>query len=535
MNPESEASPVAPTAAATAISEVEAQGRAPRRVRALIGYDAIALLALSALHLFANLNLIPAWWRIATVTKRGAALLHSVGLPAPATNALALMRDPARWLIVGTIIGLAVLYLVLDLILRSRPSPSRHGGWLRATLFTALLWFAVGHPLIGQIWLRANVDRARFAHDGGVLQTEIAALGLLEGQNPYGRDYSKTPMARSGYSGSGNWRWMGYRQNPALRHYPYLPLTFLAALPGIEIASWFGARWDQRGLYALAFLALIVLVGALAPPGEQRRLAVALVALNPLLIHDLVRGYSDILGLALLVASLVALRQRRIALASALLGAACATKPFAWLVVPFFVALWLGERRRQTPRPSHLSGLSPLWPGLVVVLVLVLPFCIWDLRAFVGDIFAFNAGTASLPADRYPIRGFHGYGLAAWLLYVGAVDSVRASFPFVLVQVLVVAPILWFGGKRLLIAPRSAELEPSGPELGGAGTDLDVAGAELGVAALLGWSVAALALFFVTARFLHLNYLTYLLVLATTAIAAGWREELSGRCRPRRA
>ena len=74
----------------------------------------------------------------------------------------------------------------------------------------------------------------------------------------------------------------------------------------------------------------------------------------------------------------------------------------------------------------RLAG--PLAALVAVFAVVVLPVAALDLRAFWGDIVAYNVGLPG--ADNYPLGGTPGFGFANFLIYFGRVTSLRDYFPF---------------------------------------------------------------------------------------------------------
>jgi uncharacterized membrane protein len=146
-----------------------------------------------------------------------------------------------------------------------------------------------------------------------------------------------------------------YRDVP----FEYPPLAApLMALPG--------ATGDYRLAFALLMLAfgalVLVLVRALArATGGDERLALATVALAPLVTGAMIRNHFDLAPVAVTLAALVLLARGRAALGMAALGVAVATKGFPIVVAPVALA-WLVARGE---RAQALRGALAL--GAVVV------------------------------------------------------------------------------------------------------------------------------------------------------------------------
>lgn len=119
-------------------------------------------------------------------------------------------------------------------------------------------------------------------------------------------------------------------------------------------------------------------------------------------------------------------------------GLACASKPTAWFMAPFYALLLLD--RRTIPRSALIRDLPLLMrralPALLVSLALVLPYALWDLNALVDDVWRWSSGTAEIP---YQIRG---WGLANFVLALGLVESRLSYWPFWIPEVLIAAPLL---------------------------------------------------------------------------------------------
>jgi hypothetical protein len=128
--------------------------------------------------------------------------------------------------------------------------------------------------------------------------------------------------------------------------FEYPPLAALPiGLPGLAGTDASTYRWT----FALAMLGLaacvLLLVRALARrTGGDERLAVAAVALAPLLTGAMIRNHFDLLPVALVLAALLLILRGRVVGGVAVLGAATMTKGFPLVVAPVALA-WLGDRR----------------------------------------------------------------------------------------------------------------------------------------------------------------------------------------------
>ena len=224
---------------------------------------------------------------------------------------------------------------------------------------------------------------------------------------------------------------------------------------------------------------------------------VALLGLNPIMASDVIFGQNDSFVLAWLVLSLWLWqrgraqpeRRRRWWMASAAaFGLACASKPTAWFLAPFYALLLIdgevidGRRLRHEIRPL----LARIAPALLVFVVLVAPYLVWDPAALVDDVWGWSSGTAAQP---YQIRG---WGLANFVLAGGLVSDRLSYWPFWIPEVIVSVPLL------ILLSARQMRRN------------------QLATAC---WSYGLLLFGFLFAsRFLNENYLGYVLALLALGV-----------------
>jgi hypothetical protein len=331
------------------------------------------------------------------------------------------LTDPLSLLLVVLTFTLLAAYLLID-ALRARFGERRA---YRAKL--GLLLAIVATTVLAQsgylILMRHATGPASFAHDGGVIQTEAATSMFLDGRNPYAENYGNTPLA--------DW---GLEKRTAIYHYPYLPWTFVASAPAMMASNWILGWWDQRFLYLALFAVTLALLPGLAGPREDALLLVGIVGLNPIMGNDIIFGMNDSFVLAWLVLGLWLARRQRFGWAALAMGLAWASKSTAWFFLPFYL-LYMA-RGASDWRQRARQVWRRLWPALVVVAVLVLPYLMSDPGAFYDDIWAWSAGTS---ATSYQIRG---WGLSNLVLAFGLVRDTQAFFPFWPVELLVCLPVL---------------------------------------------------------------------------------------------
>jgi hypothetical protein len=416
------------------------------------------------------------------------------------------LSDPVTLTLVSVAFGLTGLYLVTDAAgdwLGERRTFQIKLGLLYAIII--VLVFGKTFLLIG---LRQITSPASYTHDGGVIQTEVTIEYFLAGKSPYIEDYIDTSMAE----------W-GIEFRTALYHYPYLPWTFIFSTPfyGLSRASlgWF----DERLVYLLLFALTLVLSQSLARMPTAKLLAVMLIGLNPILASDVIFGQNDSFVLFWIVLGVWLLRWGQqtgrdrlgMLLGSTAYGLACASKPTAWFLAPFWLLYVLrrdwGDRFMPPPERWPLLAkrfVQQTWPVVVVMVLVVGPWFVWSPGAMFDDIWRWSAGTAE---QTYQIRG---WGLSNFVLALQLVPDRLAYWPFWLPELIVALPIL-----LLLLWRQSRQNTLS--------------------AMLYGYTVLLFA-FFYASRFLNENYIGYLaafLALALVVNEEGPESGLSIPDRPR--
>lgn len=330
------------------------------------------------------------------------------------------LADPLSQLALATTFGLLALYLLVDVVESWPGARFRWAYPAKLALLVAICLVSVVANTGMVMALRQLSTPAQFAHDGGVLMSDLAVRWLLEGTNVYQQDWRTT------------WVVEAYPNGPGLSHYPYLPFAFVPAVPLYLLTTTLWGWYDHRLLYLVAYLAMLAVTPWIAPTRSGRLALAAIFALNPILANDLIYGYNDILLLALVALALAAYRTGRRTLGGIALGLAVATKGTIWPLVPFLaLVLWRGQRLALDPKL-----LRPLLPIALSALVFIVPFAVWDARALVEDTVLYNAG-APLP-DGLPIKG---WGAAAYVVALGGVDDLFAPFPFGLLAALVAGPL----------------------------------------------------------------------------------------------
>lgn len=404
--------------------------------------------------------------------------------------------DPVSMMLIVTAFGLLLLYLFVDIFGDEQRAHTTH------QLKLILIYGIIGLLVIGKTILLINLRQIRgpvsYAHDGGVIQTEVTIDYFLQGLNPYVEDYVDTPMAEWGYA--------EYRT--ALFHYPYLPWTFVFSTPLYLLSQVLIGWFDERMVYLLLFVLTLVLVQQLVSRPQEQRLALAIVGLNPILAVSLILGENDpfvlawiVLGLWLVQSGQGRPNTRRLLLGSAAFGLACASKPTAWFLVPFWLLYLLRDQWGDKLIPavttwrSHLiTLLRRAWTLPVVSLLVIGPWFVWNPGAMFDDVWRWSAGQGS---TGYQIWG---WGASNYVLALGWVADRFDYWPFIIPGLLVTAPLLYFLLRR---QARSNTINMM----------------------LYGYVVLLLAFFYVS-RFLQPNYLGYMLSFLALAIFVNEDDKL---------
>jgi len=408
--------------------------------------------------------------------------------------------DPVGLLLIVAALGCLLAYLLVHEFVAAE----RSRYWTRLLLIWAIVLLTVFASSAKLALLRRESGPASYSHDGGVIQTEATIDYLFEGRNPYVEDYVATPMAEWGIN----------EFRTALYHYPYLPWTFLFSAPFRLLADRTIGWYDQRFVYLFLFALTLLLAPGLARRTESKLLLVMIIGLNPIMGSDLIYGQNDgfVLAWVLLSLWLWGRGQQAVQISSpgqeaapdrarrgwlwasaAAFGLACASKPTAWFLLPFYLLLLAGGDARDLWRqPSAWLRRACVrgWPALAVAVLVMGPYLVWDPRAMFDDVWRWSNGTSS---TAYQIWG---WGASNLVLAAGWVKSRFDYWPFWLPQLIIGLPLL-----VLLVRRQARENSPA--------------------RAFWGYGLFLLVFFFFS-RFLNENYLGYI----TAIVAVGTLTDL---------
>jgi hypothetical protein len=396
--------------------------------------------------------------------------------------------DPVSMLLIVTAFGLLAIYLLVDILSQDDRPELAHR--LKLSLIYSIIILLIFGKTVLLINLRHLRGPVSYAHDGGVIQTEVTIDYFLQGLNPYVEDYVDTPMA--------DWGYAEYRT--ALYHYPYLPWTFIFSAPFYLLSRYLIGWFDQRMVYLALFALILILTPRLVRSRPEQRIALALIGLNPILGVSIIFGENDPFVLAWIVLALWLLQSgqarddgRRLWLGSAAFALACASKPTAWFLAPFWLLYLLRGRCSPDLIPplnawrGHLVTLwRRAWSLPVVTFLVTGPWLIWQPAAMLDDVWRWSSGQGS---TGYQIWG---WGASNYVLGLGLVSDRFDYWPFMIPGALVTIPLLY------ILLRQQAHSNT--------------------MRMLLYGYVALLLPFFYLSRFLQPNYLGYMLALLTLAL-----------------
>ncbi|HEY1357212.1 MAG TPA: hypothetical protein VGF21_02805 [Thermoleophilaceae bacterium] len=283
-----------------------------------------------------------------------------------------------------------------------------------------------------QLGLRDSTAPWFFTNDS-TYQVEVGGKLLLDGDNPYGHDYSHSGLERF-YTYNGSVSPGVIDREVALRHFAYFPGTILTAAVWRALPQPFD---DYRLFILVCTLLLLAAALAFRAPLSWRLWIGALLVCNPIAVRSAWFGQTDAPSLLLLVLSFALVTRSRYGWAAASLAGAVLLKQFALVALPFMALMVVkrGAGRAELQRAALVF--------VAVLAVVILPFFLWDPAAFWRDTVKYGAGT-------YKIVG---YGLSDILLRLHVIGSRTGAYPFVPIAIVLWLPLtIW-----LLFAQRKAE------------------------------------------------------------------------------
>ncbi len=340
--------------------------------------------------------------------------------------------------------------LIIPFIMTVRISPGQTPYWLFGLIFLGLLsfilldvlklkektyevlknlnvWLLILTVLLSsfgsEIIVRHQSSPTYNVHDI-LVQQEAATRFLLDGKNPYSENYFGTPLE--------DWHYSDTEVNPALYHFVMQPFYLIFALPFSALSGSILGYFDGR--IPLAFLVILSLIVGfkLLKNGEKRRSFILLLGFNPLMLLYALEGRSDFFMFGFLISGLYLLHKQKLLLSAVVIALAFTVKQSVWPLFPFYIAyLWFKKTRK-------INFYKTLALFSIVFLSIVLPFLLWDPKAFLESTIFYLSGNAP---NSYPISG---YGFGMLLNQFGFIKSLKEPFPFIIPQIIVGLPLFFY-------------------------------------------------------------------------------------------
>ncbi len=344
-------------------------------------------------------------------------LAYALILPFILSYGLAPKTTPL-WLFSLIFLGL-VAFALLDIVSIKKTIANN----LKNILLGFLVIAVIGSAALSVITLRRETVSTYKVHDI-IIQQEIAVRYLLLGLNPYKEDYFNTPLE--------DWHFSENEENPALYHFVMQPLYLLFSVPFFMVTGRYLGYFDGRFPLLVLFASALVFLWLAIKDSEKRRAAVLLFAFNPLGLPYLIEGRSDIFMLGFLLPALFFLQKKKLIFSSIFMAAAFAVKQSIWPLFPFyFMYLYFShKKKRDIIKPLIIFGIT--------FAVIVMPFFIWDPKAYIDSTILYLSGNT---VHSYPISG---YGFGIFLYQLGIIKDLTSQFPFVIFQAIICLSLLVF-------------------------------------------------------------------------------------------
>lgn len=259
-----------------------------------------------------------------------------------------------------------------------------------------------------------------------ILQVEAGTQYLLQGENPYVKNYFGTPLEEWEYREMGN-----KVINPALYHFVMPPFYLLFHLPFYFASTIYPHYFDARIVLVFLLGMTIFLTTRLLPPGENQLLLITLLALNPSNLNYFIEGRSDFFVFAFIFLCWFFLSKKRLGIAGVALALALGSKQSSWPFIPFFLAYLFFEKRGKL-----IPVVKTCLPAILTAFIIFTPFLAWDFKAFWDSTILYLSGGAG---HSYPISG---YGFGMMLYQFGVIKDLHTLYPFWIWQLLLGLPLL---------------------------------------------------------------------------------------------
>src|SRR3989344_7469067 len=328
-----------------------------------------------------------------------------------------------------------LLYIVCDLFALSKKTYAI----VKIGLLSLAIFLILGSSFRAAIIRRHQISPVFEVHDMPI-QIELGLQYLLRGKNPYSEDYVGTPLEE--------WHFDDTATNPAIYHFVMGPFYLLMSIPVYLVSNRLFGYFDARLPLYLLYGALMLMAGLLVKDIHNKLVFIILLAFSPAILNYVLEGRTDVAVHAFLFLGWFLLYKNKFIAGGISLAIAFTIKQSAWPLFPLY-ALWLFS---QTPSKQRILSrigqtIVQLIPFTVTFTAIMLPFYLWDPNSFMEDTISYLSGT--IPTS-YPISG---YGLGMLLSELGFITDRMAYYPFIIWQILIVLPVLFFLIRYLIKRP----------------------------------------------------------------------------------
>ena len=319
----------------------------------------------------------------------------------------------------GLIFAGLLLYLALDILKLKSVLYEK----LKNVTMWGLIIVVIISSFASAIIVRHESSPIYNVHDI-LVQQEAAIRFLLDGKNPYRETYHNTPLAQ--------WHYSDKEENPALYHFVMQPFYLIFSLPFYPLFGRTIGYFDGRFPLLFLFFLSLAVAFRIIKDGEKRRSFVFLLTFNPLMVYYTLEGRSDFFMYGFLMAGFYLLHKSKYLLSAVLMGFAFAVKQSVWPLFPLYITyLWFKNKNKK-------DLIKPLSVFAMTFGTIVLPFFLWDPKAFLDSTVFYLSGNA---LHSYPISG---YGFGMLLNEFGFINDLKGNFPFIIPQLIATLPLLFF-------------------------------------------------------------------------------------------
>lgn len=324
-------------------------------------------------------------------------------------------NDTPYWLFGLIFLGL-LSYIALDIFKLGENALFR----FKQIILWLLIFGVIGSAIFSAIVVRHKTHPSYMIHDI-IIQQESAIRFLLHGRNPYATTYFDTPLAQ--------WHYSDKDENPALYHFVMEPFYLLFAIPFYLVSNQLFGFFDGRMPLFFLFFAMLFMAGRLVKDKSKKLLFIILLAFNPAMLGYTLEGRSDIFMFAFLFFGLYFLHIKKYFIAGIPIALAFAVKQSVWPLLPFYFAYVVFKNKNLS------KTLQDLFPFAVTFVAIILPFFLWDTKAFLDSTLFYLSGNTT---HGYPISG---YGLGMILYQMGIIKDTNQYYPFQIWQAIFGIPL----------------------------------------------------------------------------------------------